>query len=326
MNYHWNGSAVFACAAESIRLRCYVLDMRMLLVLLMLMFFGGSATGARRSWVDLPDPMDLAFFEYQEAVITVVQQHWPASKLTRFAPFTVTLEGSVDGRLHPIPKDQWGCTPEIREIVSRALEKVCLPMFPEVLAKGWFHENEVSSLFLTIRGSGSSGPDVSIIPLNRTHNTKGGLVPGFMGYLSHGNPEDMMYSFLVGDYWKETDLGESEHLRLNADHSFQVSLRRKHGASREFKGWAHVSSEQLHMIYDDTETARPARRLVPLEWGERLYLLAPGSLSDFAAAIRRRSEPRTCADGPTFLREGDWNTKVEGLPNLPEPWKSQCSQ
>ena len=64
-------------------------------------------------------------------------------------------------------------------------------------------------------------------------------------------------------------------------------------------------------------------RLLPVRWGERLYLVEERELLDFCAKAGSGEEPRDSAGGMFFLRDGDWNVRVTGLPELPSKWLEQ---
>lgn len=67
------------------------------------------------------------------------------------------------------------------------------------------------------------------------------------------------------------------------------------------------------------------RRLLPMQWGERQYLIDADHVATFVNAVHLGLEPRTRVYGSTFLRAGDEKRPVHGLPPLPEPWRSQLS-
>jgi hypothetical protein len=67
------------------------------------------------------------------------------------------------------------------------------------------------------------------------------------------------------------------------------------------------------------------RRLLPMQWGERHYLVDADDIASFVNAINLGFEPRVRPYGATFLRAGDEKRPVHGLPPLSEPWRSQLS-
>lgn len=64
--------------------------------------------------------------------------------------------------------------------------------------------------------------------------------------------------------------------------------------------------------------------LVPVAWGQRLYLVPANDIRGFSNQINRGLEPvRRGNIGNYFLREGDWDRPVEGKPDLPQEWKER---
>jgi hypothetical protein len=57
--------------------------------------------------------------------------------------------------------------------------------------------------------------------------------------------------------------------------------------------------------------------LMPVRWGERMYLLPPNELVRFCNLINSGREPREKQRGSVFLREGDEEKSASGLPDLP---------
>jgi hypothetical protein len=75
-------------------------------------------------------------------------------------------------------------------------------------------------------------------------------------------------------------------------------------------------------------------RLLPVRWGERLYLVDDGELLRFCNAVNAGIEPRGGKDDPDYspflrgayfgtfyLRDGDEKKKASGEPQLPEEWR-----
>jgi hypothetical protein len=69
-------------------------------------------------------------------------------------------------------------------------------------------------------------------------------------------------------------------------------------------------------------------KFIPVRWGQRLYLISPIDMIDFAVAINSGEEPKMQDKSERvrrchfFLRDSDWNKPVFGLPDLPSPWKT----
>ena len=61
--------------------------------------------------------------------------------------------------------------------------------------------------------------------------------------------------------------------------------------------------------------------LVPVRWGERHYLIPQARMIDFVNAIHFGREPRSGGHGSFPLMRGDEGLEVEGLPDLPSPYR-----
>jgi len=80
--------------------------------------------------------------------------------------------------------------------------------------------------------------------------------------------------------------------------------------------------------YRDDEKVVPLKTeyaLLPLKWGERIYLVDEKDLGNFTSAINFGLEPRSEMRsepyyGSFYLRQGDEQKEVSGSPPLPEKW------
>ncbi len=75
------------------------------------------------------------------------------------------------------------------------------------------------------------------------------------------------------------------------------------------------------MYHEDPPTERKNDELVPIQWGERLYLIEKEELSEFCNAINLGLEPRNDLRsngylGSFYLRNGDQNKSASGHPAL----------
>jgi len=65
------------------------------------------------------------------------------------------------------------------------------------------------------------------------------------------------------------------------------------------------------------------RRMLPIIWGKRHYLLPETEIIKFCDAISQGAEPRKSylsGQNLAYLKDGDCEESVEGLPSLPSPW------
>jgi len=64
--------------------------------------------------------------------------------------------------------------------------------------------------------------------------------------------------------------------------------------------------------------------LVPVAWGQRLYLVPQNDILGFSNQVNRGVEPISRGNmGSYYLREGDWDRPAEGKPVLPEEWQTR---
>jgi hypothetical protein len=65
------------------------------------------------------------------------------------------------------------------------------------------------------------------------------------------------------------------------------------------------------------------RRLVPVPWGARRYLIEPDAMASFCDAVNQGREPRQSSAGLFLLRDGDWRIGTKGLPDVPLEWRAR---
>ncbi|ULU26789.1 hypothetical protein [Dyella terrae] len=65
-----------------------------------------------------------------------------------------------------------------------------------------------------------------------------------------------------------------------------------------------------------------ADHVVPVAWGERMYMISEKELPAFASAVNLGDEPRKGAQGLFLMRKGDERRKVFGVPILPPAQQS----
>lgn len=64
--------------------------------------------------------------------------------------------------------------------------------------------------------------------------------------------------------------------------------------------------------------------MIPVRWGQRLYLLPQDDFLGFSNQVNRGVEPiSTGSMGRYFLREGDWDRPADGKPSLPAEWQKR---
>ena len=61
---------------------------------------------------------------------------------------------------------------------------------------------------------------------------------------------------------------------------------------------------------------------VVVRWGDRLYLIPKEDGKRFCNEVKLGREPRSNLHGRFYLRRGDCDKKVTGLPTVPKEWES----
>ena len=145
---------------------------------------------------------------------------------------------------------------------------------------------------------------------------------------------DPRLAALSGTYVQTSTSQTSDVLRIDAQGSFE---RRFHccGSGEQYEGSATVRGDALLLQpsrtmedhWRDLSGAGSGSHFEPstyrvVNWGDRVYLVADGAVSDFCNAINQGWEPRDRQDGEFHLREGDWRHPSTGAPDLPPEWQS----
>jgi hypothetical protein len=64
-------------------------------------------------------------------------------------------------------------------------------------------------------------------------------------------------------------------------------------------------------------------KLIPISWGNRLYLIEDSDADQFIRDVVRGYEPRASSEGSHLLRVGDSKVRVWGRPEVPEAWQKE---
>ncbi len=67
---------------------------------------------------------------------------------------------------------------------------------------------------------------------------------------------------------------------------------------------------------------RAPKELIPIRWGERLYLIPKESGKHFCEYVNVRGGEPGWPPDPCFVRSGDDEKPVDGLPSVPREWES----
>lgn len=133
---------------------------------------------------------------------------------------------------------------------------------------------------------------------------------------------------LKGEYITGTGFyGTQLQLLPNHAFTFQSGSDIAHAPNPHNKGSYHVQNGSLFLmpqlpVTSTEEWNRLPLHLLPVLWGKRTYLLSTEhkSLLAFCNAVNTGNEPRHQINGRFYLKSGDENKGISGLPPLPSEW------
>jgi hypothetical protein len=116
--------------------------------------------------------------------------------------------------------------------------------------------------------------------------------------------------------------------------TIKSATKHAHGES-ESKAVPVPLSDDKESKAGEERAQSSVERYLPVKWGGRSYLIPEDGLLNFCNAVNAGVEPRPTRDDPNynpfrddayfgafFLRGGDEEKKISGLPQLPEKWQS----
>ena len=131
----------------------------------------------------------------------------------------------------------------------------------------------------------------------------------------------------AGDYFFGDGLGANVSLALAPKSGFVYQWRgclgiydRNYGAVSQTDAASPLRLLPAHGTETSGFKELPAE-LVPVPWGQRVYLVDPADSSRFCAAVNSGTEPRAKPHGQFFLRKGDEFKPAPGLPLVPDSWR-----
>lgn len=132
---------------------------------------------------------------------------------------------------------------------------------------------------------------------------------------------------LAGEYSYGNGLDLNCSLEISSDGrflykkcSYEVLLEQAKGKVSLEDGRLILTPEKSH----ETWPRGTSPILIPISWGQRLYLIPQNDIAGFSNQINRGIEPVSRGSmGSYYLREGDWDRPASGQPDLPEEWKKR---
>lgn len=125
----------------------------------------------------------------------------------------------------------------------------------------------------------------------------------------------------AGDYYFGDGLGQNVHLSVSPRSGIAATWRGCLGTYAANKGKVVPQADgSLLLKYEQPNDPKGigfADHVIPVPWGDRMYMISEGELPAFASAVNLGDEPREGQSGSFFLRQGDESRKVHGPPVLP---------
>lgn len=128
----------------------------------------------------------------------------------------------------------------------------------------------------------------------------------------------------AGDYYQGSGLGRNQYLRILPDGRYSYFWSGCTGIHERESGEARDIGGLIVLSAAESNASRMARVFVPARWGPRTYLIPLEEMSEFCEAITDGAEPRTEFRGRFYL--DDPQSRVTGVPSLPQPWASYLDQ
>jgi hypothetical protein len=136
-----------------------------------------------------------------------------------------------------------------------------------------------------------------------------------------GDNANSSISDLVGTYYWGDGLGFNMTLNIEADGRFSFKWTGCLGTYAQSQGTATCENGTV-ALKPETKSKDLPSVLLPIRWGERLYLIEQDKLLDFCNAINQSEEPRKDIHGNVYIRVGDEHKPVSCAPALPGEWSS----
>ena len=130
----------------------------------------------------------------------------------------------------------------------------------------------------------------------------------------------------AGDYYFGDGMGQNVSLSLAPVSGVAATWQGCLGTYSVNKGRVIAQADgSLLLEYEQPNDQRGigfADHLIPVVWGERMYMISEDELPAFASAVNLGDEPRKYAQGLFLMRTGDEQRKVYGVPALPPAQQS----
>jgi hypothetical protein len=141
-----------------------------------------------------------------------------------------------------------------------------------------------------------------------------------------GDGESGTIGALAGNYYYGDGLAINCSLVVKPEGRFSFRWRGCLGLYGMNEGSAKIESNHLILTpeqpNDSTGFGGTLTDFVVVRWGDRLYLIPKEDGKRFCNEVKLGREPRSKLHGSFYLRRGDCDKKVTGLPTVPKEWES----
>ncbi len=142
---------------------------------------------------------------------------------------------------------------------------------------------------------------------------------------STGDRPDSPVAAVAGDYYHGDGLGVNCSLVVKREGRFSFVWRGCMGVYDQNTGEAEVVAGHLILTPERPNVRKGFRGTATdfhiVRWGARSYLIPEEDKQEFVNAVNQGQEPRERPHGSFYLRRGDWEKKVAGLPETPREWE-----
>lgn len=130
----------------------------------------------------------------------------------------------------------------------------------------------------------------------------------------------------AGEYYEGNGLGVGKRLVLAPASGYVFEWHGCLGLYDRNYGTIVVTNDILHLSFTFTNVQEGFQGMdsafIPIEWGDRRYLIPTNDIVEFCNSVNLGWEPRTGIHGFHFLRKGDERKLVGGLPKVPSGFEN----
>ncbi|WP_165227365.1 hypothetical protein [Aquisphaera insulae] len=125
---------------------------------------------------------------------------------------------------------------------------------------------------------------------------------------------------IAGRYLDGGSHGGGGDLNILEDGRYSLVRSACVGVLDRDSGWARRVGQHLLLSPAGSAPKRIERTFFSVDWSGRSYLVPVDRMDDFCVAVIEGDEPRDDLRGRFFLRLGDEEKRIDGVPTLSEPW------